>query len=79
MRFVVHGGAGSGATLGRPTPERQGVLAAAADGVTESTPIDAIEGFETLTGSTAGVIVCGPDGVGSAHNGASTQVAVAER
>ncbi|WP_299332215.1 isoaspartyl peptidase/L-asparaginase [Haloplanus sp.] len=44
MRLVVHGGAGSGATLGRPTPERQGVLdAAAAEGVTESTPMDAVE------------------------------------
>ncbi|AZH26822.1 isoaspartyl peptidase/L-asparaginase [Haloplanus aerogenes] len=37
----------------------------------------AIAEFEELTDSTAGVVVCGPDGVGSATN-ASMQVAVAE-
>lgn len=39
----------------------------------------AIEEFETLTGSAAGVIVCGSDGVGSAFNSASMQVAIAKR
>ena len=44
MRIVVHGGAGSGATLGRPTPDRQAVLdAAATEGIAEPTPLDAVE------------------------------------
>ena len=44
MRVIVHGGAGAGASLGRPTPERQAVLdAAASDGATEGTPIEAVE------------------------------------
>jgi beta-aspartyl-peptidase (threonine type) len=44
MRVIVHGGAGAGANLGRPTPERQAVLdAAASDGATEGTPVEAVE------------------------------------
>jgi beta-aspartyl-peptidase (threonine type) len=44
MRIIVHGGAGAGTGLARPTPERQAVLdAAASDGVTEATPLSAVE------------------------------------
>lgn len=46
-----------------------------ADGTTADRAASlAIEEFETLTGSEAGVIVCGPDGVGSAFNSAAMQV-----
>jgi len=135
MRVIVHGGAGSGADLGRPMPDRQAVLdasprnhldwlrgrfgghdtvgdvpqvgagfyctpagGASATGAGEDIarvtlsrrPVNLLEGgatadraatlaldaFENLTDSTAGVIVCGPEATGSATN-ASMQVAVA--
>jgi len=44
MRVIVHGGAGSGAGIGRSTPDRQAVLdAAARDGAAAVTPLDAVE------------------------------------
>ena len=70
---------GIGEDIARVTLARRAV-----DHLTDGADADraatlAIEEFEDLTGSTAGVIVCGPDGVGAAKNSESMQVAVAER
>jgi len=70
---------GAGEDIARVTLARRAV-----DHLTDGADADraatlAIEEFEDLTGSTAGVIVCGPDGVGAAKNSESMQVAVAER
>jgi beta-aspartyl-peptidase (threonine type) len=44
MRVIVHGGAGSGTGVGRPTPDRQAALdAAASAGAAAATPLDAVE------------------------------------
>jgi beta-aspartyl-peptidase (threonine type) len=73
------GATGAGEDIARVTLARRAV-----DHLTDGAPADraatlAIDEFEELTGSTAGVIVCGPDGVGAARNSESMQVAVAER
>jgi len=70
---------GAGEDIARVTLARRAVdhLAAGADA--DRAAALAIDEFEELTGSTAGVVVCGADRTGAARNSESMQVAVAER
>jgi beta-aspartyl-peptidase (threonine type) len=70
---------GAGEDIARVALARRAVdhLSAGADADRAATL--AVDEFADLTDSTAGVIVCGPDGVGAAKNSESMQVAVAER
>jgi len=67
---------GAGEGIARTTLSRRAVDHLADGATAERAATLAVEEFADLTDSTAGVIVCGPDGVGSATN-ASMQVAVA--
>lgn len=70
---------GAGEDIARVTLSRRAV-GHLEDGAGAGTAADrAIEEFERLTGSTAGLIVVGPDGVGQAFNSAGMQTAAAER
>jgi len=68
---------GAGEDIARVTLSRRAVGHLEAGASAERAATLAIDEFEDLTDSTAGVIVCGPDGVGAARNSASMQVAVA--
>jgi beta-aspartyl-peptidase (threonine type) len=70
---------GAGEDIARVTLARRAVDVLADGASADRAASLAIDEFEDLTGSTAGVIVCGPDGVGAARNSESMQVAVAER
>ncbi|AXG05127.1 asparaginase [Haloplanus rubicundus] len=70
---------GAGEDIARVTLARRAVDHLAGGAAADRAAALAIDEFEELTGSTAGVIVCGPDGVGAARNSESMQVAVAER
>jgi beta-aspartyl-peptidase (threonine type) len=68
---------GAGEDIARVTLARRAVDRLA-DGVPAGRAATlAVEEFVSLTGSRAGLIVCGPDGVGSAFEGASMQVRTA--
>jgi beta-aspartyl-peptidase (threonine type) len=69
---------GAGEDIARVTLSRRAVDLLDAGASAERAAALAVDEFEALTDSTVGVIVCGPDGVGSATN-ASMQVAVASR
>ncbi|MFB6101954.1 MAG: isoaspartyl peptidase/L-asparaginase [Haloplanus sp.] len=69
---------GAGEDIARVTLARRAVDHLADGAAAGRAATLAIEEFEALTGSEAGVIVGGPDGVGAAFNSASMQVAVAE-
>jgi beta-aspartyl-peptidase (threonine type) len=73
------GATGAGEDIARVTLARRAVGHLAAGAPADRAATLAIEEFEDLTGSTAGLIVCGPDGVGAARNSESMQVAIAER
>lgn len=70
---------GAGEDIARVTLARRAVDALADGASADRAATLAIEAFEELTGSTAGVIVCGPTGVGAAKNSESMQVAAAKR
>jgi beta-aspartyl-peptidase (threonine type) len=70
---------GAGEDIARVTLSRRAVALLADGASAERAAALAVDEFEKLTDSTAGVIVCGPDGAGSATNAASMQVAVASR
>ncbi|WP_049937381.1 isoaspartyl peptidase/L-asparaginase [Haloplanus natans] len=70
---------GAGEDIARVTLAKLAVDHLAAGAPADRAASLAIDAFEELTGSTAGVIVCGPDGTGAARNSESMQVAVAER
>ncbi|MFB6255734.1 MAG: isoaspartyl peptidase/L-asparaginase [Haloplanus sp.] len=70
---------GAGEDIARVTLAKRAVDHLAAGAPADRAASLAIDTFETVTDSTAGVIVCGPDGTGAARNSESMQVAVAER
>jgi len=70
---------GAGEDIARATLAKRAVEHLAAGAPADRAASLAIDEFEEVTGSTAGVIVCGPDGVAAARNSESMQVAVAER
>jgi len=69
---------GAGEDIARVTLARRAVDHLADGASADRAAALAIEEFATLTGADAGVIVCGPSGVGSAFNSESMQVATAE-
>jgi beta-aspartyl-peptidase (threonine type) len=82
--FFATGAGGASATGAGEDIARVTLARRAVDYLADGAPADraaalAIDEFEDLTGSTAGVIVCGPDGTGAARNSESMQVAIAER
>jgi beta-aspartyl-peptidase (threonine type) len=68
---------GAGEDIARVTLARRAVDRLADGAPAERAATLAVEEFASLTGSRAGLIVCGPDGVGSAFEGASMQVRTA--
>jgi beta-aspartyl-peptidase (threonine type) len=69
---------GAGEDIARVTLARRAVDYLADGASADRAATLAIDDFEDLTGSTAGVVVCGPNGTGAARNSESMQVAVAE-
>jgi beta-aspartyl-peptidase (threonine type) len=70
---------GAGEDIARVTLAKRAVDHLAAGAPADRAASLAVDAFEEVTGSTAGVVVCGPDGMGAARNSESMQVAVAER
>ena len=70
---------GAGEDIARVTLAKRAVDHLSAGASADRAASLAVDAFEEVTGSTAGVVVCGPDGMGAASNSESMQVAVAER
>ncbi|WP_331233773.1 isoaspartyl peptidase/L-asparaginase [Natronorarus salvus] len=70
---------GAGEDIARVTLSRLAVDGLEAGDTPETAAETAIEEFESLTGSTAGIIVCDGEEVGSAYNSDGMQIAVANR
>jgi beta-aspartyl-peptidase (threonine type) len=68
---------GEGEDIARTALARQAVDRLDDGATPDCAAAAAIEAFESRTGSTAGLVVCGPGGVGSAHNSESMQVRTA--
>lgn len=78
MQLLGHGGAGS--EPAEPAARTTVLERAAESGATHAAPVDAVEAFAELTGSTAGVTVVDARGtLGSAFNSAAMQTARASR
>ena len=69
---------GAGEDIARVTLSRQAVRHLEAGHDADAAASLAIEEFDELTGSSAGVIVAGPNGVGSAYNSSGMQTALAQ-